>query len=114
MAFYRARVQMLLKVHDDKIATIELELEFPDFYQPAAGSWLKHPQLDGHCRIAAVSYDFTIGRPIFALAAGAQDASVNLDEWLSQHPRWKIAANPLIQHKDAPDPTDSAPPFSFN
>lgn len=132
MAFYRARIQMALKVHDDATAVVEAEIELPDFYQLLPGSWLKHPYLDDNTPIMGVGYDATIGRPIAAMAAGAQDPSVTVDEWLEHHPHWKIAESPTIEIKkitlrqqdqdpdyppmddDNPPPPKPTSPFSAN
>ena len=124
MAFYRAKVQSALLVHGDVATVVEAEVELPDFYQPAMGNWLDHPLLDGPTRILAVGYDAKIGRLVIALGAGARDPSMNLKEWLAEHPHWSVAKNPTLAvskiDKDNPpaneDPSgdSSQGPFSAN
>ena len=115
MAFYRARMQAVLKTHGDIITCIEAEIELPDFYPPVARSWLDHAYLDGPMSVIHVGYDAHIGRPVLSLAPGMQAPDYTLEEWLERNKHWHVAEKPTFTITPTPGTSpfnDGLPPFS--
>lgn len=108
MSFYYALLQMGCEVYNGEKAVVEAEIELPDFYQPQNRSLLRHPLLGEATRVLITGYDSYMGRPIFLLGCLGVDASVTVDEWLSQHKQWRRAEHPILSIRMLPP--DAVPP----
>lgn len=110
-------IHLPVDLYDDLVQVFECEAQLPLGYTPQADGFLMGAWgLPGPMRILWYGFDGRRDREIVILTPGYASRDTTAQEWLAQHPEWRVAEDPplrpsnIIDHRRRADEQSDDPP----
>ena len=89
-------VQLPISLYEGRLYVVESELQLPQDYQPAVGSFFIHDVLPGRLSVHWWGFDARDQKIYMCLSVGYSDSTRTIDEWIAENPEWHVTENPLV------------------